>query len=725
MFSHLFLHQEFAAWSQWFWPAFANHLWQTTLVVLLAWIATVWLKRVPARTRHAVWLLVFAKLLWPSAALLFVAQFGVSKLTRLLVKTDLPTASFTLVFENAQPLGEFAAPFATVEFADYATRTSHNELYCLLTGVWVLGLSLWLVGWQYRRRLFARTLRSGQPITAGRAFESLQRLREGLSCKRKVALLCVPHLAEPGVWRVWRPMIILPKGMAERLTDAELDALLLHELLHIRHWDNLLATVQMWVCYLCWFHPLVWWLDRRLLAEREWVCDEAVLRRQGTPQIYAASLWKVAQFGLGWPSTNSAGVAGVSRVGGANLKRRIEAMLQNEFPTRLAWPQRLLMGAAITGLAAFSLLIALPAQNGALAQNKSIHLVGNLLADGDPQQGISGGVADGVDKGINGGIAGGVLRGVAGVISAGIATGVEGTKRLQAEPQTQPQDYLAASPQAPINKWDLIEQAPAFSMQIDRTSGAPLVIHQASVKTLLDLDQASSPLSAPEQADKVASLVSQFLLTVTNQASATVKSFEYELQHPGIPAARLKYNPKQNIAPAASLVTGKEHLTHYRIKPGRFTPADFTVRVTSVNYQDGSFWEAGTGFIQSSADKPKEQAFREEIGRLRSQLTQQKQEQEKEEIYEATADLRPVITHRQTADYTQEAIDNQVQGTIILSLVFRRNGKVTDIRVERGLPHGLTAQAIAAAEKVRFEPAVKNGQPVSVRGNMEFRFRLD
>jgi TonB family protein len=718
------IHQTLAALSQWFWPAFANHIWQTTLLAGLAGLAVVWLKRAPARARYAVWLMVFAKLLLPSTALLFVAQFWGGKLARLLTKTELPTASLTIIFENTQSLGEFAAPFVTVEFAAHATHTSHNELYCLLTAVWLLGIGFLLVGWLYQRRRFVQTLQIGWSITAGREFESLQRLRKRLSCTREVGLVLAPNFAEPGVGGIWRPIIVLPTGMAERLTDAELDAVLLHELLHVRHWDNLLATVQMLVCCLCWFHPLVWWLDRRLLAEREWVCDEAVLRWQGTPQIYAASLWKVAQFGLGWSSTSLGNVAGVSRMGGSNLKRRIEAMLQNEFPTRLSWPQRLLIGAAFTGLAAFSLLIALPAQTGALAQNKGIPFVDNLITDGGPQQGISGGVSGGVDKGANGGLA----RGVAGGISGGIANGVEGTKHIQAEPQTNPQTLLAASPQAPINKWNLLEQAPEFSIQIDKTNGAPLVIYQASVKTLLDLDQASSPLSAPEQADKVDGLVSQFLLTVTNQASATVKSFEYEFQHPGITAARLKYNSKYNsqkaIAPAASLAVGKESMVHYRLKPGRFTPTDFTVRVTSVNYEDGSFWEAGTGFIPSSTDKPKVQAFREEIGRLRSQLVQQ-QEQEKEEIYEATADMRPVITRRQPADYTQEAIDNKVEGTIILTLVFRRNGKVTDIRVERGLPHGLTAQAIAAAEKVRFEPAVKNGQPVSVRGNMEFRFSLD
>jgi TonB family protein len=60
-----------------------------------------------------------------------------------------------------------------------------------------------------------------------------------------------------------------------------------------------------------------------------------------------------------------------------------------------------------------------------------------------------------------------------------------------------------------------------------------------------------------------------------------------------------------------------------------------------------------------------------------------------------------------------------------LNVVFRADGRITNIRVVRGLPDGLTEKAIEAALKIRFNPAVKNGVPVSVRGNVEFAFSLD
>ena len=89
-----------------------------------------------------------------------------------------------------------------------------------------------------------------------------------------------------------------------------------------------------------------------------------------------------------------------------------------------------------------------------------------------------------------------------------------------------------------------------------------------------------------------------------------------------------------------------------------------------------------------------------------------------------TKDLRPTILYREKARYTREARDAGVQGTVVLRVVFHVNGKITDIKVIRDLPYGLTENAIEAAKKIRFKPAVKDGKPVSVSGMLEFAFNL-
>ena len=89
-----------------------------------------------------------------------------------------------------------------------------------------------------------------------------------------------------------------------------------------------------------------------------------------------------------------------------------------------------------------------------------------------------------------------------------------------------------------------------------------------------------------------------------------------------------------------------------------------------------------------------------------------------------TKNQRPTILYREKAQYTQIARINLVEGTVVLQAIFGSNGEMQNIRVIRGLPDGLTRKAIEATRKIKFYPATKDGEPVSVRGGLEFSFNL-
>jgi TonB family protein len=93
-------------------------------------------------------------------------------------------------------------------------------------------------------------------------------------------------------------------------------------------------------------------------------------------------------------------------------------------------------------------------------------------------------------------------------------------------------------------------------------------------------------------------------------------------------------------------------------------------------------------------------------------------------VFPMTANLRPTILYTEKPRYTEEARQNKIQGTVVLSVVFSADGRITNIRVVRSLPDGLTENAIGAARRIRFNPAVRNGVPVSVRTNLEFSFNM-
>jgi len=86
--------------------------------------------------------------------------------------------------------------------------------------------------------------------------------------------------------------------------------------------------------------------------------------------------------------------------------------------------------------------------------------------------------------------------------------------------------------------------------------------------------------------------------------------------------------------------------------------------------------------------------------------------------------LRPKILYREKAEYTQKARERGTEGKVILGVVFQADGKITGIKVIQGLPDGLTEKAIEAAQKIRFEPAMKDGVPVNVRAKIDYHFSL-
>jgi len=88
------------------------------------------------------------------------------------------------------------------------------------------------------------------------------------------------------------------------------------------------------------------------------------------------------------------------------------------------------------------------------------------------------------------------------------------------------------------------------------------------------------------------------------------------------------------------------------------------------------------------------------------------------------ATLKPTILYKEKATFTDRARQKKINGTVVLSVVFAASGQITQVSVVRGLPYGLTAQAILAAHKIRFQPALRDGLPVSVRGNLEFSFNI-
>ncbi len=150
----------------------------------------------------------------------------------------------------------------------------------------------------------------------------------------------------PGACGWLRPCVVLPDGLSAQLTPAELRAVAAHEVAHIQRHDNLWAALAHLVVAVFWFHPLLWWIERRMLAEREAACDEMVLEGGADPADYVAALAKVCRMSF-------AGATGYAGVTGSSLARRMEQIMTMPYHRTASRLARATAGAA---LATFLLL---------------------------------------------------------------------------------------------------------------------------------------------------------------------------------------------------------------------------------------------------------------------------------------------------------------------------------------------------------------------------------
>jgi beta-lactamase regulating signal transducer with metallopeptidase domain len=136
---------------------------------------------------------------------------------------------------------------------------------------------------------------------------------------RAVAILLSDEIQSPTAIGLVSPAIVLPRWLLQELSTAELRQVFLHELAHLRRWDDWSNLLQKIVQALFFFHPAVWWMERQISLEREMACDEAVLAQTGNPHAYAQCLVRLAERSFFRRSVMLAQAA-VSRVGQTSLR---------------------------------------------------------------------------------------------------------------------------------------------------------------------------------------------------------------------------------------------------------------------------------------------------------------------------------------------------------------------------------------------------------------------
>jgi beta-lactamase regulating signal transducer with metallopeptidase domain len=268
--------------------AVLDHLWQSTLCFGAAALLTLVLRRNSARARYWVWLAASMKFLVPLAPLMSLGQ-------QLAARAMTPAVVPTIAVPVGLVVQHLAGPFDSAGTVPTALTASLPAWQPLVMGVWALGVLVSAVCWAMRWRGVRLLVRESRP----------------LAISAPIPVRMTRSSFEPGLIGIVRPALLLPEGLSERLSAEEMQAVLAHEVCHLRRRDNLTFALHMITQTLFWFYPLTRWLGRRLIIERERACDEMVLAAGHDADAYGASILKVCRFAVPGPLGFTAGVLGL------------------------------------------------------------------------------------------------------------------------------------------------------------------------------------------------------------------------------------------------------------------------------------------------------------------------------------------------------------------------------------------------------------------------------
>ena len=274
----------------------ALHLWQSTVVLIAAWVLTRLCRRNSAEIRYWIWFCASLKFLVPFALLQQLGDFLGRSLPAPLALDEKLLETGSAIF------------VPTIAGVGGISEDALSEVWMALVIVWALGAAMLIMRWFLQWYAMHASLRMAPELPLDLA----------------VPVRVTAADLTPGVFGAFRPVLILPRAVLRELSESHLQTILAHEMCHVHRRDNLTAAIHKLVEVMFWFHPLVWWIGANLLREREAACDESVIENGHEQVVYAESILQVCRLGV------TAKFAGMSASSGGDLARRMTSIMSNQ-----------------------------------------------------------------------------------------------------------------------------------------------------------------------------------------------------------------------------------------------------------------------------------------------------------------------------------------------------------------------------------------------------------
>ncbi len=261
--------------------------WQIALLAGIVGMISFAIKNRSAHTRYLLWLIVLAKCLVPPVYSLPVAVLPERSLTEHSMQPELPQRpANNSVVMNA---GEHVTIEEVLEPRQVRPAVPNAKETIVL--VWLTGILLflsWVGSRAVRYTLWLHCRKMLLPLELYQAFEELF---AGFKIKKSPRIWLTRDIAQPFVWGLFRGSIYLPSDFTGLDSPQHHRTVLAHELSHIARFDAAVNALQVLAQAIYWFHPLVWWTNRKIRQEREKCCDEmAVAQLSAPPEHYTDAI---------------------------------------------------------------------------------------------------------------------------------------------------------------------------------------------------------------------------------------------------------------------------------------------------------------------------------------------------------------------------------------------------------------------------------------------------
>jgi uncharacterized protein (TIGR03435 family) len=377
--------------------ALVHFLWQGALIACLYLVArTLFVRPENARVRYAL-----------SCAAL-AAMIAAPAVTLISNHPARPAPAITRIASafTAQPVGPHYGSIPFESLPTTARATQATDVMAWLGVIWLacsFVLSIRLIGGCIVAARI-RSLRVSAPPREWR--DALDALITRTRASLPVKLLVSGFVQTPVVVGWLKPAILLPAAAITGIAPEHIQALLAHELAHIRRHDYLVGVLQRVAETLLFYHPAVWWLSRHIDAEREACCDDMAVALTGDTLTYVSALASLE-------SRRTEHMVPLLAANGGSLRHRISRLVSQ--PTPPAWSlsgaglvtAAILMGLAVCGLMAQSMdtrpafeVASLKPNNSGTGVDRIKRSAGSWIIQNVPLKrmiGMAYGVADGRD----------------------------------------------------------------------------------------------------------------------------------------------------------------------------------------------------------------------------------------------------------------------------------------------------------------------------------------